>query len=163
MVDDTMHISSITKNDTEETIMNKVKAALNGATVFDVYEGNNTSGRPSPSTHYVYGLYENNYMIDVPVYETRHDRAIQSGANKDQAIHLIYKSLRLMNLGIHDSNVLTEEAASKAITDVQSALDIVSEQRIHRRLRAVSGMQIWRLKWWYSARKASCNRRPVQC
>lgn len=125
----TMIISSITKNDTEETIMNKVKAALNGATVFDVYEGNNTSGRPSPSTHYVYGLYENNYMIDVPVYETRHDRAIQSGANKDQAIHLIYKSLRLMNLGIHDSNVRTEEAASKAITDVQSALDIVSEQR----------------------------------
>lgn len=124
-----MYISSVTKNDTEETIMNKVKAALNDATVFDVYEGNNTSGKPYSSTHYVDNVYENNYMIDVPVYETYHDRAIQSGANTDQAIHLIYKSLRLMNLGIHDSNVLTREAASKTIADVQAALDIVSEQR----------------------------------
>lgn len=123
-----MHIS-VNRNDTEETIMNKIKSVLNEHTIFDAYEGNQNQGTPYHATASAYHATERTHLIDVPVYETNHDRAIQAGANTDQAIHIVYKSLRLMNLGIHDSNVLTREAASQTISDVQAALNIVSEQR----------------------------------
>lgn len=120
---------TVKKDDTEETIMNKIKSVLNEHTIFDAYEGNQNQGTPYHATASAYHATERTHIIDVPVYETMHDRAIQAGANTDQAIHIVYKSLRLMNLGIHDSNVLTREAASQTISDVQAALNIVSEQR----------------------------------
>lgn len=120
---------TVKKDDTEETIMNKIKSVLNEHTIFDAYEGNQNQGTPYHATASAYHATERTHIIDVPVYETMHDRAIQAGANTDQAIHIVYKSLRLMNLGIHDSNVLTREAASQTIADVQAALNIVSEQR----------------------------------
>lgn len=120
---------TVNKNDSEEDIMNKIQAALNENTIFDVFEGNKDTNKPSSPTTLICGATEKKHTIDVPVYKTNHDRAIQAGANTDQAIHIIYESLRLMNLGIHDSNVLTREAASQTITEVQAALDIVSEQR----------------------------------
>lgn len=120
---------SVNKDDTEETIMNKIQAALNENTIFDVFEGNKDTNKPSLPTTLICSATEKKHTIDVPVYKTNHDRAIQAGANTDQAIHIRYDSLRLMNLGIHYSNVLTREAASQTITEVQAALDIVSEQR----------------------------------
>ena len=120
---------TVKKDDTEETIMNKIKSVLNEHTIFDAYEGNQNQGTPYHATASAYHATERTHIIDVPVYETMHDRAIQAGANTDQAIHIVYKSLRLMNLGIHDSNVLTREAASQTISNVQAALNIVSEQR----------------------------------
>ncbi len=120
---------TVNRSDTEESIMNKIKSVLNENTIFDAYEGNQNQGTPYYTTASAYYATERTHLIDVPVYETNHDRAIQAGANTDQAIHIVYKSLRLMNLGIYDSNVLTREAASQTISDIQVALDIVSEQR----------------------------------
>lgn len=120
---------SVSKNDTEESIMNRIKAALNKNTVFDVYEGYQDNGKPYTTTAYAYSAAANIHMIDTPVYKTNHDRVIQAGANSGQLVHIRYDSFRLINLGIADSNVLTRQAATQAIADVQAASETISEQR----------------------------------
>lgn len=119
----------VNPDDTEESIMNKVKAALNKNTVFDVYEGNEKTGTPSYTTAYISSASAKTHMIDTPVYKTNHDRVIQAGANAGQLIHLCYDSFRLMNLGIYDSNVLTRKEATQTIAEIQAASEIISEQR----------------------------------
>lgn len=119
----------VDKNDTEETVMNKIKSALNTNTVFDVYEGYESDGRPYSTTAYAYSAAAKTHIIDTPVYKTNHDRVIQAGANAGQLIHICYDSLRLINLGIADSNVLTRQAATQTIAEVQAASEIISEQR----------------------------------
>lgn len=124
----TMSIA-VSHNDTEESIMNKVKAALNRNTIFDVFEGNEKQGTPYTTYGYVYSASARQHLIDTPVYKTNHDRVIQAGANAGQLIHICYDSLRLMNLGIQDSNVLTRKEATQTIAAVQSASEIISGQR----------------------------------
>lgn len=120
---------TVNNNDTEESIMNKIKSALNTNTVFDVYEGYENNGSPYTTTSYAYSATANTHIIDAPVYRTNHDRVIQAGANSGQLIHICYDSFRLINLGIADSNVLTRQAATQTIAEVQAASEIISEQR----------------------------------
>lgn len=114
--------------ETKADIMKKLKNALDNA-VIDIDEGNKTSNSAYPP--YVYAGYAraNTHLIDTPVYKTNHDRVIQAGANAGQLIHICYESLRLMNLGIQNSNVLTGESATQTISEVQSASEIISGQR----------------------------------
>lgn len=59
----------------------------------------------------------------------KHDRVIQAGANAGQLIHIAYGTYRLANLGIADSGVLTGQDATQAISEIESASEIVAEQR----------------------------------
>ncbi|MCD7826643.1 MAG: hypothetical protein LUH14_11890 [Clostridiaceae bacterium] len=120
---------SVYHDDTAESLMQRVQDALNTSTVIDVYEGNKSSNSPSRSYQYMYSTTAKTSMIDVPVYKTTHDLLIQEGANAGQVIHLVYESLRLGNLGIEDTNVLTGKEATQAIAAVQQASEIVSAQR----------------------------------
>lgn len=116
-------------SDNEQTIMEKIKATLNDTTIVDAYEGNKSSGTPYQTTAYVYNASAKSHKIEVPVYKETIDRGIQAGANENQLIHLVYDTLRLDNLGIEESDVLTRENASRTITDIQRASEIVSGQR----------------------------------
>lgn len=120
---------TVKDEDTEESIMNKIKAALNKNTIFDVFEGNEKQGTAYSTTTDIYSASAKKHIIDTPVYKTNHDRVIQAGANAGQLIHICYDSLRLMNLGIQNSNVLTRQEATKTIAAIQGASEIVSEQR----------------------------------
>lgn len=119
---------SVKRGETEKDIMDKLKGALSGA-VIDVYEGNQTSNTPSTTTAYANDTSAKSHIIDTPIYKTNHDRVIQAGANAGQLIHICYESLRLMNLGIQNSNVLTGENATQSISEIQSASKMISEQR----------------------------------
>lgn len=116
-------------NDTETTIMDKIKATLNDATVLDVYEGYESSGKPYYTTAYAYSSDAKTHVIDVPVYKETLDKGIQAGANANQLIHIVYDSLRLGNLGIEDSNVKTRKEATQTIAEIQAASEIISAQR----------------------------------
>ncbi len=116
-------------DDTEETLMNRVYAALNDNAVIDAYHGSANSGSPSSTSHTIYSANAKTHKIDVPVYQATINLKIQAGANEGQTIDLTYESLRTMNLGVGDVNVLTQRDAAKAITAVQAAEEIVSEQR----------------------------------
>lgn len=113
--------------DTEETVFNRIKDALNGGTRID-------ASTSSGSSEYVYisGL-RSSHTIDVPVYGptdgTYQDLYIQAGAEADQGIDIVYRCLTTGLLGIRDTNTLTYEAAQSAIDEVKNALKIVNEER----------------------------------
>nr|MBP3599303.1 hypothetical protein [Eubacterium sp.] len=116
-------------DDTEATLMNRVKATLNENTILDGYQGYESSGKAQTSTHSIHASSARNNPIDVPIYKATVERIIQAGANGQQIITMSYDSLRTINLGVGDTNVLTREDASKAITEVDVATDMISAQR----------------------------------
>ncbi|MDE6852426.1 MAG: flagellin, partial [Lachnospiraceae bacterium] len=50
-------------DDTEESIMNKIKAALNTDTILDIYEGNEQQGTPYTTSGYLYRATANRHII----------------------------------------------------------------------------------------------------
>lgn len=68
-------------------------------------------------------------MVDSPIYEALIDLKIQSGDVENNDIDIQYKSLRLINLGIGNTNTKTQADSENAITEIANALDIVNEQR----------------------------------
>jgi len=125
----------VNDGDTVDSLTNRIQDALNNTTIVDIfagYENNNGTTTPQSATHYFYydsNSKANTHEIDVPVYKATLDLAIQAGANTEQAIHMVYDSLRTHNLGIADSSVTTAQEAAKTISAAQEALNIVSEQR----------------------------------
>lgn len=120
---------SVSKNDTEDTLMKKLEAALGKTSVIDAYEGNQSTNKPSSTSYRVYSTSAKQNLIDVPIYKAQHDFVIQAGANSYQGIHIKYESLRVMNLGMEDTNTLTGKAATKAIAQIDHAEEIISKQR----------------------------------
>ena len=116
-------------DDTEETLMRRLESALNSNTVIDIYEGNKSSNSASRIHHSIGSAKERKIEIDVPIYNAKRDMVIQSGANMGDTFHIIYDTLRLRNLGIENTNVLTHEDSQRAIGEVQEAVKIVSAQR----------------------------------
>lgn len=115
-------------SDTEQSLMNRIKTGLNYTTVLDAYQGNannNTSYRTTTG----YAGSANNHEIDVPIYDVWVDLGIQTGANAGDCFHIKYDVIRLRNLGIEDTNVLTRQDSEKAMTDIQEAVKFVSKQR----------------------------------
>ena len=116
-----VHVSA---NETEESVMDRIKGVLNSSTVFDMSPSsyfNMSHTVYSPSAHYT--------PIDEPIYESLNKLHIQSGALNGQDIPITYKSLNLYNVGLKNTNVRTYDAAQKAIQDADDALQIVTEQR----------------------------------
>ncbi len=120
---------SVGDDDTEADLLNKIKASFNENSEVDIFAGSKNDG--SPYNSYVYSNYANakTSIIDIPIYKAVHDVAIQAGANSYQQIHIVYDSLRTLNLGIADTNVITGENTSKAIGDIDNALVVVTNQR----------------------------------
>lgn len=78
---------------------------------------------------YTYDPSLKDVKVDSPIYEAQIALNIQTSDNAYDHIAIAYKSLRLQNIGLADTNTLTEADAQTSIADVTKALDIVSEQR----------------------------------
>lgn len=71
----------------------------------------------------------NTVLLDKPVYQSEINLHIQTSDVAYDHIAINYRSLRLENLGLSDTNTQTREEAQKAIAASADALAIVSEQR----------------------------------
>lgn len=114
----TMNIN-ISNDATEDDIKNAL-AKIKG---IDIYSSN--YGRCDP--------YEapslNTKMIDQTIYEAQIELNIQTSDVAHDHIDIAYKSLRLQNLGLADTNTKNFASAQKAIAKSANALSIISEQR----------------------------------
>ncbi len=112
----------VSSTDTEESILTKVKEALNDKSILD-FATHNTD---SVSLYSVYPRYKG---INAPIYGGICGFYVQAGTEGGQHISVQYESLSTLALGIGDTNTLTQESSGKAIDEIKGALQMVSEQR----------------------------------
>ena len=122
-------IINVSDNDTQEDLLNKIRSNFNENSIVDIFEGSKSDNSPSDSYDHSYRGTANTSIIDIPIYKATHDVAIQTGANSNDSIHLLYDSLRTRDLGIANTNTLTREDSSSAISEIDSALATVNNQR----------------------------------
>lgn len=118
------HVSS---SDTEQSVLNRVNSALNSNTILDFYTGGGNS--TGYAYDHFYTAYADRKLIDVPIYGGTCGFYVQAGTEGGQHISVQYEALSTLALGIEDTNVLTQESASRAIDEIKGALQMVSEQR----------------------------------
>ncbi len=121
----------VTSTDTEQSVLDKINAALNSATVVDLYT---TSSNLSSVRQSVRASSTNGQTVDHDVYELDPEYEdvnvnIHGGPSTTDKIYMHYKCLRVDALGLSDTNVLTEDSATQTIDEVAKALTVVSEQR----------------------------------
>ena len=76
-----------------------------------------------------YGVSTKTVTLDKPIYESQIKIKIQTSDVAYDHMSIAYKSLRLDNLGLKQTNTLTHDDAEAAIASTADALAIVSEQR----------------------------------
>lgn len=115
---------TVTKDDTEATILERVKNALNDTTILDFQ----TAGASSDSVSFS-ALSPGNKKIDAPIWGGTCGFYVQGGTESGEHISMKYESLSILQMDMQDTNVLTAEDSGKAIDTIKVALEIVSEQR----------------------------------
>lgn len=115
---------SVTKDDTEETVLQKIKDSLNANTVFDLY----TQGAGSDSS-YIRRATAKNHEIEVPIYGGTCGFFVQASTEAGQHIEIQYDSLSIIELEMTDTNTLTMESAGDAINDIKAAMKVINKQR----------------------------------
>lgn len=134
------HVGSLTlrlpvgTSDTEQTVLDRVRDALNAGTILDIESPSAASDdfytySGSPKTHLISTykpVYQGIATTYSPVNISIHAGAEADGQNK---IQLKYESLNIKKLGMDDTNTLTENASLLAIDQVSAALEKVSAQR----------------------------------
>ena len=125
-----VHIT-VTKDDTEASILSKINDALNDSVVIDFYSSNYGATHNYANAGYSSLKYS---MADKDVFKdnltfNNVDLTIHSGPTANDKIDISYKCLRVEALGMLDTNLLTEDDARDAIDEVTNALSMVSKQR----------------------------------
>ncbi|MDE7269642.1 MAG: hypothetical protein K2N81_04120, partial [Acetatifactor sp.] len=115
---------SVAPSDTEQSVLDKITAALNKDTLLDFYTASATEDR-----NYLYKASARRHAIDVPVYGGICNFYVQAGTEAGQHIEINYDSLGVIALGLQDTNTLTQESSRAAIEDVKSAMKIINKQR----------------------------------
>lgn len=105
-----------------DTTLDDIKDLLADIKTVDVY----ASGL---GTAYSGSQWVNKIILDKPIYQSEISLHIQTSDVAYDHIAINYRSLRLGNLGLSDTNTKTHEEAQKAIAASADALAIVSEQR----------------------------------
>lgn len=104
------------------TTLDDIKDLLNDVTGVDI----SATGLGRATN---YGTFVNTITLDKPIYESRLNIKIQTSDVAYDHMSIAYKSLRLDNLGLKQTNTLTHDDAEAAIASTADALAIVSEQR----------------------------------
>lgn len=119
----------VTPTDTEQSILDKLNAAFNDKTLFDLdFTSNNmTSGTVQSSGYHTSTMLKNDYLPEDRLVDI--DLSIHSGDETTDKISLNYECLRLKTIGLADTNVLTQNSALDAIDEIAGALEIISAQR----------------------------------
>lgn len=115
---------TIDENDTEATVLQKIKNSLDNTTILDLYTNNATT-----DSFEIWAPVANNRPIEVPVWGGTCEFFVQGGTEAGQHITVQYDSLSIHALGLEDTNVLTEESSAKAIGQIKAALQEISTQR----------------------------------
>ena len=113
-----------------QVILNRINNIFDSNTILDIY----TTDTGSKGSNSVSRSYKNNINADKPVYENHFtfndvNINIHSGPTADDHMTISYQSLRVEALGLHNTSVLTQDDATKAINEVDIALNIVNKQR----------------------------------
>ena len=114
----------VSNTDTEDSVLTKIKNALNDSTIFDLYRS--SAGWDANHTSYARA---NERKIDVPIYGGACNFFVQAGAEAGQHIDITYDSLSLLKIGLADTNVLTVKDSDNAINEIKAALETISDQR----------------------------------
>lgn len=114
----------VSATETEQAVYEKVTKALNEHSVLDF----STSGAGADGVTF-YPLNPSYKSIQAPIYGGICSFYVQAGTEGGQHISVQYEALSTLALGIGNTNVLTQESASRAIDEVKGALQMVSEQR----------------------------------
>lgn len=104
------------------TTLDDIKDLLNDVTGVDI----SATGLGRATN---YGTFVNTITLDKPIYESKLNIKIQTSDVAYDHMSIAYKSLRLDNLGLKQTNTLTHDDAEAAIASTADALAIVSEQR----------------------------------
>ncbi|NYB72631.1 flagellin [Sedimentibacter hydroxybenzoicus DSM 7310] len=121
----------VSGSDTVETINEKL-ANIKG---LDIYAGNEATNELSSKSYTRANWYEEPWGIGqidgAPIYEKKEEinLEIQAGANEEETISIDYTALTNTKVGINDISVLTREDANNAISLIDKASQIISEQR----------------------------------
>lgn len=121
----------VSGSDTVETINEKL-ASIKG---LDIYAGNEVTNELSSKSYTRANWYEEPWGIGqidgAPIYEKKEEinLEIQAGANEGETISIDYTALTNTKVGINDISVLTREDANNAISLIDKASQIISEQR----------------------------------
>jgi len=117
---------SISNSDTEQTVLDKIKASFNSSTVLDMYttdadeKGKAASTRPNK---------ERTYKIDTPIYQATNTLQIQAGSEAGQYISINYDALSTRFLKLNNTRVDTTDKAADAIEEIKAAMQMVNAQR----------------------------------
>ena len=119
----------VTATDTEQSILDKLNAAFNDNTLFDLNftNTNKITGTVANSGYKPSTMLKNDYLPEDRTLDI--DLNIHSGDETTDKIFLNYECLRLKTIGLSDTNVLTQNSAVDAIDEIASALEIISAQR----------------------------------
>lgn len=115
---------SVSSDDTEQSVLDKINAALNDSTVLDFYTMSKTQDSNAIST-----ASAASHKIEVPVWGGTVRFWVQAGTESDQQIELTYDSLRCLRLGLGNTKADTPENCKKGIAAVKSAMQTVNGQR----------------------------------
>ncbi len=110
--------------DTEQSVLDKIRNALNADTILDFQT--NSAGNDSSS---VSRAYAKRHIIDAPIWGGTCQFYVQAGTEAGQHITISYDSLSIIELEMENTNTLTRDDALTAIEDIKSALKVVNKQR----------------------------------
>lgn len=118
----------ISKDDTEQSVLDKVKNAFNTSTVLDLYT---TDSSEKNSRGYTASSSAKTNKINVPIYKALNSLTIQAGSEEGQTISIEYDSLSNHVLKINNTKADTVENARNAIDEVKYAMQVVNGQRTY--------------------------------
>lgn len=110
---------SVEPNDTVNDLVDRIKT-------LDYIDIKSMGAEPDGYT-YFNGPKEKSF--DAPLWKAVNKMNVQAGANERQNILLAYEALRTYSMGMTNTNVLTRLDAGSAITEVDEAMEILSQQR----------------------------------
>lgn len=114
--------------DTETSVFQKIRNAMNSSSIMSL-----TTRKGSSSIYF--GDKEKSVSADIEkreIFETFDysiDFNIHSGSEKKDKILIEYNTLRLKNLGLENTNVLTQYDSLKCIDEISHALTIINSER----------------------------------
>lgn len=115
---------SVSANDTEQTVLDKINAALKRDTVLDFY----TSSKSQDNSHAGSATVAS-HKIESPIWGGAIHFSVQAGTEVGQMIDIYYDALNCNFLGLTNTKTDTVANCGKAIGDIKSAMQKVNEQR----------------------------------
>ena len=106
-------------NDTAEDVIDRMKT-------LSYVDIKSTGAEPDGYTYFS-GPWEKQF--DAPLWKAVNKMNVQAGANEQQNILLAYEALRTYSMGLMDTNVLTRADAGRALTEIDKAMEVLSQQR----------------------------------